>query len=181
MTVTDIFRTTSGDYFGVVLNAWFRRRGWMLLLPIIATLSLGIVLHDERWMLMSLMLVFIVAPMAMSFIYTYYMLTPEARRAILPKYVEIDEGRSITLVYVRTSETEASVPTDERESVAEAVPITIEDSLPEPKVPEPETISWDKIGKISYTSRFRVYHLVGGHMQFILIPHASFPRASAVE
>lgn len=179
ITVTDTFRTTSGDYFGVVLNAWFRRRGWMLLLPVIATLVLGIVLHDERWMLMSLMLVFIVAPMAMSFIYTYYMLTPEARRAILPKYVEIDEGISITLVYVSTPEAEASA--DERESAPSDGPIPIEEPMPQPKVPDPEKISWDRIEKVSYTSRFRIYHLAGGHMQFILIPHASFPRMSAVE
>ena len=70
------FRTVSGDYFAVLLSEWIPRYGWTVLIPVLATAGYGCLSHDERWLLVALMLVFIVAPMVMSFLYTYYMLAP---------------------------------------------------------------------------------------------------------
>ncbi|WP_302321328.1 hypothetical protein, partial [uncultured Duncaniella sp.] len=98
--VTKPFRTVSGDYFSVLLGAWIPRYGWLMLLPVAFFVTLGYMLQDERWLITALILTFIVAPMVMSFLYTYYMLTPEARRTILNKRVEIAEGKYIRLTYL---------------------------------------------------------------------------------
>lgn len=98
------FRTVSGDYFAVLLSEWIPRYGWTVLIPVLATAGYGCLSHDERWLLVALMLVFIVAPMVMSFLYTYYMLAPEARRTILCKTVEIYPGSHISLRYVAPEE-----------------------------------------------------------------------------
>lgn len=94
-------------------------------------------------MLVALMLLFIVVPMLMSFLYTYYMLTPEARRAVIRKTVEIDEGRSIGLTYL---------PDEKREdnrSKRMLLPIAKDDKaepqMPALPIPDPEKIDWSEV------------------------------------
>lgn len=163
------FLTTSGDYFSVLLSAWLPRYGWTLALPIISFAVLGYILHDERWMLVALMLLFIVMPMAMSFLYTYYMLTPEARRSVLHKRVEIVPGSHLKLEYLPDPAKSAGDSSGDRK---EAVPMNTENPGNGAvfTVPAPETIPWDQIVGIKATSRFRVYCLKGERMQFLLIP-----------
>lgn len=174
------FLTTSGDYFSVLLSAWLPRYGWILALPIIAFAVIGYILQDERWMLVALMLLFIVMPMAMSFLYTYYMLTPEARRSVLRKRVVIVPGNYLRLEYL---------PDDDKSSGENALH---EQDLASSgtKNPEnrttfvahvPETIPWEQIVKIKSTSRFRVYCLTGERMQFLLIPWSALHPANTGE
>ncbi|WP_297059352.1 hypothetical protein [uncultured Duncaniella sp.] len=172
------FRTTSGEYFSVLLKAWMVRYGWLMLIPTAFFVALGYALHDERWLLVALMTVFIVAPMVMSFIYTYYMLTPEARRAVLRKRVEIAEGEYIRLIYLPSENT-----SDDRDGLHDADPDIKADMKnhgpeTEEKVPEPETISWTEITKVRSTQQYRVYETDGKRMQFILVPWSSFLRDS---
>lgn len=157
---TETFVTTAGDYFSVVLGAWMCRYGWLMLVPEVLFIALGYALDDVRWMLVALMVVFIVAPMVMSFIYTYYMLTPEARRAVLSKRVEIVKGEKIRLEYVKREE----------------------DGEDETSLPSPEEILWSEVVKVRSTSRFLVYQLKGERMQFLLIPWRCMqPRLSNVK
>lgn len=175
--VTKPFRTVSGDYFSVLLGAWMPRYGWLMLLPVAFFVALGYMLQDERWLITALILTFIVAPMVMSFLYTYYMLTPEARRTILNKRVEIAEGKYIRLTYLpsesRTSGGNeagtAGDATNDRDTNNPG-PGTAE------TVPQPETIYWNEIAKIKYTSRYCVYFIKGEKMQFLLIPWNAFPN-----
>lgn len=172
------FLTTSGDYFSVLLSAWLPRYGWTLAIPILAFAILGYVLHDERWMLVALMLLFIVMPMAMSFLYTYYMLAPEARRSVLRKRVEIVPGSHLRLEYLPEPEKSAGDSSGDRK---EDAPLNTENPGNGGvfTVPVPETIPWDHILKVKATSRFRVYWLKGERMQFLLIPWSALrPSAS---
>lgn len=148
------FTTRAGDYLSVLLSLWFPRYGWMLMIPIAVCALVGIV-YDERFLLIALMLVFIVIPMLSSFLYPYYMLTPEARRAVVRKEVEIVEGKHLRLVYLR----------EEGDST---------DSRP---VPEPETIPWGDVIRVKYTARFRVYILKAPRLSFLLIPHGAFIKS----
>lgn len=100
MIRTGEFTTTSGQYLSALLGLWLPRYWVMPVVPVLVCVALGLWLDDWRWLLVGLMLIFIVIPMAMSFLYTYYMLTPEARRAVTPKRVEIEAGSHITLLYV---------------------------------------------------------------------------------
>lgn len=156
------FRTTSGDYFAVLLSEWLPRYGWTLFIPILATAGYGALRHDERWLLVALMLVFIVVPMLMSFLYTYYMLTPEARRAVLCKCVEIVPGSHIRLTYV-----------DSDEMGEEEQKATATDKSDDTPLPPAEVIDWSDVVRTRRTSRFVVYFLRGERMQFLLIPRCA--------
>lgn len=177
MTERDIstrpFLTTSGDYFGVVLGAWMRRYGWSMLIPVCVFLGLGLARSDERWYIVALLVIFIVAPMVMSFIYTYYMLTPEARRAVLPKRVTVHPGREIILEYVSPAELPKDDDTAEETQQKNPGNETPGDSAP---VPPPETIPWSDMTGVRSTSRFLVYSLRGERMQFVLIPWSAIIR-----
>lgn len=171
MTTTQAFSTTSGDYLSVLMHLWLPRYGWTLLLPILLCTAVGFI-FDERFLLIALMFVFIVVPMLMSFLYTYYMLTPEARRAVIRKRVEIDDNRSLRLVYLpeeKEEGTERGKPASERT----LLPIASDKEcapLPPLPVPDPETIPCTDIIAVKSTSRFRVYLLKGPRLNFVLIP-----------
>lgn len=153
------------------MHLWLPRYGWTLLLPILLCTAVGLI-FDERFLLIALMLVFIVVPMLMSFLYTYYMLTPEARRAVIRKRVEIDDNNSLRLVYLPEEKKEGAdgvKPASERT----LLPIASDKEcapLPPLPVPDPETIPWTDIIAVKSTSRFRVYLLKGPRLNFVLIP-----------
>lgn len=155
----------------MLLSLWLPRYGWLVITPILVCGVLGAV-FDGRLMLVALILLFIVVPMLMSFLYTYYMLTPEARRAVIRKTVEIDEGRSIGLTYL---------PDEKREdnrSKRMLLPIAKDDKaepqMPALPIPDPEKIDWSEVIGVKYTSRFTVYLLRGARLTFLLIPHSAF-------
>lgn len=153
------------------MHLWLPRYGWTLLLPILLCTAVGLI-FDERFLLIALMLVFIVVPMLMSFLYTYYMLTPEARRAVIRKRVEIDDNNSLRLVYLPEEKKEGAdgvKPASERT----LLPIASDKErapMPPLPVPDPETIPWTDIIAVKSTSRFRVYLLKGPRLNFVLIP-----------
>lgn len=177
VVVTEPFSTTSGDYFSILLSEWLPRYGWTLFIPVLATAGVGCLLHDERWLLVALMLVFIVAPMVMSFLYTYYMLTPEARRAVLHKRVEIHPGQHLRLIYLHPGNYPEGDGSDARgEAENSAIKEKGEDDGYTCQLPPDEVIPWTEVIRIRRTSRFTVYFLRGQRMQFLLIPHSSYRR-----
>ncbi len=173
MKKTNPFVTTSGDYLSVLLSLWLPRYGWLVLTPILVCGVLGAV-FDERLMLVALMLLFIVVPMLMSFLYTYYMLTPEARRAVIRKTVEIDEGRSIRLTYLPDEKREDAKNRSKRMLLPIAKDEEAEPQMPALPIPDPEKIDWSEVIGVKYTSRFTVYLLRGVRLTFLLIPHSAF-------
>lgn len=173
MKKTNPFVTTSGDYLSVLLSLWLPRYGWLVITPILVCGVLGAV-FDGRLMLVALMLLFIVVPMLMSFLYTYYMLTPEARRAVVRKTVEIDEGRSIRLTYLPDEKREDAKNRSKRMLLPIAKDEEAEPQMPALPVPDPEKIDWSEVIGVKYTSRFTVYLLRGVRLTFLLIPHSAF-------
>lgn len=172
MTRTRPFTTRSGDYLSVLLSLWLPRYGWTVFIPIVICLVIGAI-YDERFLLIALMLLFIVIPMLSSFLYPYYMLTPEARRAVHRKEVEIAEGSHIRLIYLPDEEKSDShkrelLPLERDEGQAESIR---EHKWP---VPQPEEIPWSDVVRVKYTPRFRVYILKAPRLTFLLIPHESF-------
>lgn len=171
MLKTQPFATTSGDYLSVLLSFWLPRYGWTVVVPVLVCATLGFAV-DERLLLVALMLVFIVVPMVMSFLYTYYMLTPEARRAVLRKEVEIVEGKHIRLVYLPDEKADEDATNRQNRMMLksrEAMPSELK--LPKSAIPEPEMILWSDVKEVKYTSRFIVYLLNGARLNFLLIPH----------
>lgn len=153
------------------MGAKMKSHGWLLLIPVIAFIALGLVRDDARWYIMALMLVFIIGPMAMSMIYTSYMLTPEVRRAVLPKRIIITPGESLRLEYV--SRRELAIENGEDKDVTDEKLSPQNENIE--KLPEPEEIAWSEIANESSTSTHKVYRLKG-RLQFILIPWTAYPR-----
>lgn len=159
MIETNPFTTRSGEYLSTLISLWLPRHAWKIAVPLASLAAAGIIIPDERLLLVALMLLFIVIPMGMSFLYTYYMLTPEARRAILPKQVVIDEGRSLTLRYLPEEK-----PEEEK------------DDTPHFKIPDDEVIDWKDIRKVKYTSTAYVYVLNTPRLQFIIVPYLAVKK-----
>lgn len=182
MTTTQAFSASSGDYLSVLLRLWLPRYGWTIAVPLLLCATIGFT-SDPRFLLITLMLLFIVVPMLISFLYTYYMLTPEARRAVIRKKIEIDEGNSLRLIYLPD---EKSDPNDGKNSASKRVllPTANEEErepLPPPPVPDPETIQWTDILSVRSTSRFRIYILKGPRLNFILLPWEALQPSSTSE
>lgn len=97
------------------------------------------------------------------------MLTPEARRAVVRKSVEIDEGNSLRLIYLPPEKPVLKSP-------VLGVDYKPDEMVVDVIVPEPEEISWGKIAKIKYSSRFIIYILNTPRLQFILVPYFAMPR-----
>lgn len=177
MKKTQPFTTTSGDYLTVLLSLWIPRYGWTVIVPIAVCAAVGVT-FDVRFLLISFMLLFIVVPMLMSFLYTYYMLAPEARRAVIRKEVEICDGESIRLIYLPPEDS------DDNKRKAESrmlLPIADEKEREKAKfsplpVPEPEIIPWENVISVKNTTRFTVYILKAPRLHFLLVPHSSFLR-----
>lgn len=167
MTKTQPFTTTSGDYLSTLMGIWIPRYGWTVALPLLICAAIGFTI-DVRFLFIALMLLFIVIPMLMSFLYTYYMLTPEARRAVTRKEIEIDEGNELRLIYLAPEKAPVKQP-------MLGVEYDSNNIVEEVFVPEPETIKWDTIKRVKYTSKFIVYILDTPRLQFILIPYTAFP------
>lgn len=168
MTKTQPFTTTSGDYLSTLMGIWIPRYGWTVALPLIACAAIGLFV-DMRFLLVAFMLLFIVVPMVMSFLYTYYMLTPEARRAVTRKEIVIDEDNEMKLIYLPPEQSTFKEPKLGEEYEPDDIEVKT-------FVPDPETIKWKNIKSVKYTTRFVVYILDTPRLQFILIPYAALPR-----
>lgn len=167
MTETSPFVTTSGTYLSTLLGLWLPRHGWKVLLPLLLVALAGVIIPDARLILVALMLLFIVIPMGMSFLYPYYMLTPEARRAIVRKQVIVEPGESLTLHYLPEEKTEETI-------------IEGSEDTPAFPIPEDETIPWTMIRRVKYTTTACVYILDTRRLQFIIVPYTAIPKGAVM-
>lgn len=165
---TEVFTTTSGQYLAALMGIWLPRYWWSAILPPLACAALGAVFNDWRFYLVALMLVFIVIPMGMSFLYTYYLLTPEARRAILPKRVTIEPGECITLTYEPVKDRWRY--DDEKGDSDDG------DKDNNPPVPEPERMDWKMVKGVKFASTYCLYILDTPRLQFIMVPYSAMPQ-----
>ncbi len=170
MTETAAFKLTSGSYLSTLISLWLPRHGWKVAVPFAAVAAAGIIIPDERLILVALMLLFIVIPMGMSFLYTYYMLTPEARRAVLRKRVTIDPGRSLTLHYEEDEEAREAREAREGREAKEVKEVK------EAK----EVIDWGMIRRVRFTSSACVYILATDRLQFIAVPYEVIPKGAVM-
>lgn len=78
---------------------WLKRYGlWLILAAAIPTIA-GIVRSDVRFFIITAMIIFLLAPMIMAFIFINYLLTPAARQATLPKAVTLNPDGSAEIRY----------------------------------------------------------------------------------
>ena len=85
------FAVSSGQYIRPMLRMYFGRNWWWFVVPILVILGLMLVMHDARWLIVCLMLIFMVFPMILILIYFNYALTLEVRWSLMEKSMIIDE------------------------------------------------------------------------------------------
>lgn len=90
--------------------------------------------------------------MGLSFMYTYYMLTPEVRKEILPKRAIVHEGRQLTLIY----------PNDDKADTVETIP-------------------WTQVKRVKNSGSARIYILDAPRLHFIMIPLESVKSDSQLD
>ena len=161
LTLTRDFRVPSGEYLLELLKVWFPRYGWSLIIPILLCAIIGIILADQRFSLVALMLVFIVCPMALSFIYTYYMLTPEVARATSPLRATVRWGESIHLEVLKIKDPDPVDP-ENPDAPSEEAPQAPSESI---------TIPWSDIQTTRFTSSYYIFILPTPRLHLILIPY----------
>lgn len=148
--------SSNSDYLLTLLWLWLPGRGWFIAAPVIVCAAVGVVV-DVRWLIVALALVLVVAPMLMAFFYIYYMLTPEARRAALPRVLEVVPGKEIRIHYHNSPAQSGQNGNDDEDR-------------PPLRLPPDETIPWSQV-KGTWRRRGRtVYLLRGPRIQFIIAP-----------
>lgn len=86
---------SAGQYARLVARA-FAADWWPAMLIAVSVL-LMLAIHDVRWIIVGLMLIFLVLPMAVFFFFAWQCTKPEARHSIMSKSVLIDdEGVTLT-------------------------------------------------------------------------------------
>ena len=86
----------------IIMSQWLNRWWWLIALPIIVQLLLGITLNIV-YLYTSFITIFLILPPAFLFLYYFYARTTEARISIQNKHLEFKED-GITIVF--ESETE---------------------------------------------------------------------------
>lgn len=86
---TQIFSTGAHQYMRAVSELWLGRWWWTLVLPVCACFALAAAVN-VAFTFVGFMLLFLIAPMVLMFLYFSHALTPEARMAILPHRVRVD-------------------------------------------------------------------------------------------
>lgn len=108
---TGSYTTPASAYVALALRDSLGRRWWYIALPVIGTLCLA--LFDLRWLFVALIEVFIITPFFIANAYFSRLLTPEARRAVLPKSIVIRAADRIDIDYSVKDDTDAAVPPPE--------------------------------------------------------------------
>lgn len=95
---TKTFTTSPAVYIRCLLGVWFKRYGVWIVLPVAVCGVMGAV-ADIRWVIVAMMIIFLLTPMLLAYLYFYYMLTPEARRAIMPMQLSLHADGALDIAY----------------------------------------------------------------------------------
>lgn len=80
---TNSFKVSGGEYVEILFKLFVGRWWWIGAIAVIGVFSLSAI--NINFIYVALMLIFIVIPMIMAFLYIYYGLVPESRLSILEK------------------------------------------------------------------------------------------------
>lgn len=123
------------------------RYGWFVAIPLLAALIVGLTV-DIRWFIIGLAMLFICIPMLLSMIYFYYMLTPEARRAVALKQVEFSQDSDIKIEYLNRGNDDESV-----------------------EITSVETIPWNEVRSVNRFGNHTLIRLKDDRITILLIPN----------
>ncbi len=138
------FGISSGKWCYLLMREYFIVNWWLYCIPLVACVVAGF--FDFRFILVALMILFLLIPMALYFVYVSYGLLPENRYSIIKKHAIIDE-KGFEL-HVR----EEYAKNNSRDIA----------------------IAWESIDKIKISGDFVLIFYKSGKFRFLVIPNDSF-------
>lgn len=90
------------------------RRRWLTVYPTIALLVVAAVLMDVRWAIVAFMWLCVILPGILANVALFAVLSPDYRRAVLPRRVTLDAGPQLRIEYPENPEIEPEVVGPER-------------------------------------------------------------------
>lgn len=108
--VSSPYRLTPAAYFRVAAGEKLPFAAGVAMAVVLVALAIGLV-YDLRLVMVALILLFLVAPLVVAYIYYSKLLTREAHEALARKHVEIQSGQSITEHIHAVRHDEETVPT----------------------------------------------------------------------
>lgn len=115
---------STGAYMRLVIEEWLLDRGWLPALPVAGAIMAAWITGDSRLWVVVPVLICLILPLVLAFVYYAYSLTPEAAAAIRPHLTRVDPDGSLTLIPVADAESDVRLPVlhvgaDEIKSVEE--------------------------------------------------------------
>lgn len=98
----DDIRISSGAYGRYVIGEYLKSNAWWMILLALAAAVASI--YDYKFILVAFMILLIVMPMIMSFVYFKYALHPLSRYSILPKSVVLITSIDMLQIQIRDDE-----------------------------------------------------------------------------
>ncbi|MBD5173559.1 MAG: hypothetical protein HDT08_02860 [Bacteroidales bacterium] len=101
--ITSTFKSTASEYLSLAISRSISTYCLLIIIPIII-FSIIALIFDIRWILVTLIFLFLIAPFIIANIYFSKLLTPQARIALSPKKIRIVSGKYIEIYLVDTED-----------------------------------------------------------------------------
>lgn len=170
------FNISSGQYMRILYSQYLKRRWLVLALPVIACAALAY--WNLNFIFVALMLIFVIFPMLLTFLFFYYGMLPEVRISLLPKQLSLSvDNIAITFVSSRANATEASAisANNTAQDAATEGPVTPQ------RTPSPITIPLTDISKITPTKHHLLLHFASRQFLYLVIPYTAFTPESLAD
>ena len=119
MRLTEEFAIAPSATAASLASQWRRERWFLFAIPVVASAVAGF--FDWRWLIVALIMVFIIWPMALFFVWISVALSPEAVRSSIPHTVGVDDEWMVITYAVREG-----YPTPEPERISRADILRVE-------------------------------------------------------
>lgn len=108
---TSEFSISPNDYLKIETKRWLSKYWCIPLLPIIALFLYGVI-FDIRFLLLSLILLFVIVPKILLLVYFSRALNPEIRQQLIKKQIIVNPEKSLQVIFIPADEdhTSASSP-----------------------------------------------------------------------
>lgn len=161
-----------------MLSTLFLRHGKVWLLPVLliagGLMATGLILSDVRFMISGLIVVFLILPMLVAYLYINYALIPECAYNVLPHELEAREDGILFRIYPKREKDNAV--SEESEDHLEDERARVSESAPIERLVEYSRLSPYKVGLDSVT--FPASQPSGG---FVYVPLSAFEEMEAFE
>lgn len=142
---TEVYQTEAHTYMRAVAEMWLGRWWWAMIIPVAVCFGLGATVN-VAFAFIGFMVIFLIAPMVIMFLYFAHALTAEARMAILPHQVEATDN-GLTVTFVPMNEGDREFPAAD--------------------------IAWTDVKALEWRNHDIMIHLKGTPYRFLLIPYSA--------